>query len=54
MDKAAVIARVASDPADRLLLARVLDQYEKAERRGIPAAEVNRAVKVLARFEKQK
>ena len=35
MDKAAVIARVASDPADRLLLARVLDQYEKAERRGI-------------------
>ena len=40
MDKAAVIARVASDPADRLLLARVLDQYEKAERRGIPAATV--------------
>ena len=33
MDKAAVIARVASDPADRLLLARLYDKLTAAERR---------------------
>ena len=38
MDKSTLIAKVASDPEDRLLLARVLDKYEQMERRGIPTA----------------
>lgn len=38
MDKSTLIARVAQDPEDRLLLARVLDKYDQWERRNIPAA----------------
>lgn len=38
MDKSTLIAKVAPDPEDRLLLARVLDKYEQMERRGIPTA----------------
>lgn len=38
MDKAAIIAKVAREPEDRLLLARVLDKYEQMTRRNIPAA----------------
>lgn len=36
MDKAQLIAKVASDPEDRLLLARVLDKYDQMERRAVP------------------
>ena len=38
MDKSTLIAKVASDPEDRLLLARVLDKYDQMERRSVPAA----------------
>lgn len=38
MDKSTMIAKIASDPEDRLLLARVLDKFEQMERRGIPTA----------------
>lgn len=38
MDKATIIAKVAREPADRLLLARVLDKFEQMERRSIPTA----------------
>lgn len=38
MDKNILIAKVAQDPEDRLLLARVLDKYSQTERRGIPSA----------------
>ena len=37
MDKGALLDRVASSREERLLLARVLDKYEQAERRSIPA-----------------
>ena len=37
-EKALLIARVAQDPEDRLLLARVLDKQEQMERRNIPAS----------------
>lgn len=35
-----MIARVAQDPEDRLLLARVLDKYDQTQRRSIPSATV--------------
>ena len=38
MDKNTIIAKIASDPDDRLLLARIMDKYEQMERRGIPTA----------------
>lgn len=38
MDKALLIAKVAQDPDDRLLLARVLDKYDQTQRRSIPTA----------------
>lgn len=38
MNKTELIARAAREPEDRLLLARVLDKYEQARRRNIPAA----------------
>lgn len=38
MDKAQLIAKVAQDPADRLMLARVLDKYDQTQRRSIPSA----------------
>ena len=40
MDKNTMIARIAQDPEDRLLLARILDKYEQNQRRSIPAATV--------------
>ena len=40
MDKAAVIAKAAQEPEDRLLLARILDKYDQSQRRNIPAATV--------------
>ena len=36
MDKNTIIAKVARDSEDKLLLARVLDKYEQMERRAIP------------------
>ena len=38
MDKNTLIARVAQDGEDRLLLARILDKYSQMERRSVPAA----------------
>ena len=38
MDKNTLIAKVASDPEDRLLLARILDKYDQTQRRNIPSA----------------
>ena len=40
MDKNTLITRTAQEPADRLLLARVWDKYEQAERKNVPAATV--------------
>ena len=37
-DKATIIAKIAQEPEDRLLLARILDKYEQMERRNAPAA----------------
>ena len=36
MDKAAAIAKIAQEPEDRLLLARIWDKYEQAQRKNIP------------------
>ena len=38
MDKSNLIAKVAQEPEDRLLLARILDKYDQMERRSIPSA----------------
>lgn len=38
MDKAELIAKVAQDGADRLLLARILDKYQQSQRRNVPAS----------------
>ena len=38
MLKSELIARAAQEPSDRLLLAKVLDQYEQSQRRNVPAA----------------
>ena len=38
MEKNTLIAKVAQDPEDRLLLARVLDKYDQTQRRSIPSA----------------
>lgn len=38
MDKNELIARVACEPEDRLLLARVLDKYQQTERKCVPAS----------------
>jgi len=38
MDKNTIIAKVARDSEDKLLMARILDKYEQMDRRGIPAA----------------
>ena len=40
MDKTDLIAKTAQEPEDRLLLAKVLDKYDQAQRRNIPAATV--------------
>lgn len=40
MDKATTIAKIAQEPEDRLLLARVWDKYEQTERKSIPSATV--------------
>lgn len=40
MDKNTMIAKIAQDPEDRLLLARVLDKYDQTQRRSIPSATV--------------
>ena len=40
MDKTAAIAKIAREPEDRLLLARIWDKYEQSQRRNIPAATV--------------
>ncbi|MBD5149618.1 MAG: hypothetical protein HDT18_04445, partial [Oscillibacter sp.] len=40
MDKTTLIARIAQEPEDRLLLARVWDKYEQTERKSIPSATV--------------
>ena len=40
MDKAATIAKIAQEPEDRLLLARIWDKYEQTQRKNIPAATV--------------
>lgn len=37
MDKNTIVAKVARDSEDKLLMARILDKYEQMERRGIPA-----------------
>ena len=37
MDKNTIIAKVARDSEDKLLMARILDKYEQMERRAIPA-----------------
>jgi len=36
MDKNTIIAKIARDSEDKLLLARIFDKYEQMERRGIP------------------
>ena len=38
MDKAELIAKVAQDGEDRLLLARILDKYQQSQRRNIPVS----------------
>lgn len=38
MDKNTMIAKIAQESEDKLLLARILDKYEQMERRGIPTA----------------
>ena len=38
MDKSERIGRIAQDPEDRLLLARVLDKFQQTEQKNIPAA----------------
>ena len=38
MDKNTMISKIAQDPEDRLLLARILDKYEQTQRRSIPTA----------------
>ena len=38
MDKAELIAKVAQDGEDRLLLARILDKYQQFQRRNIPVS----------------
>lgn len=40
MDKTEMIARIAQESEDRLLLARVWDKYEQSQRKNIPAATV--------------
>lgn len=40
MDKQTMIAKIAQESEDKLLLARILDKYEQMERRGIPTATV--------------
>ena len=40
MDKHTMIAKIAQESEDKLLLARILDKYEQMERRGIPTATV--------------
>ena len=40
MDKTTIIAKIAQEPEDRLLLARVWDKYEQTERKSIPSATV--------------
>lgn len=40
MDKNLIIARVAQEPEDRLLLARVWDKFEQTERKSVPSATV--------------
>lgn len=40
MDKTDLIAKTAKEPEDRLLLAKVLDKYDQAQRRNIPSATV--------------
>lgn len=40
MDKSTLLTKIAQEPADRLLLARILDQYEQMDRRNIPTATV--------------
>lgn len=40
MDKSAIIAKIAQERSDQLLLARVWDKYEQTERKNIPAATV--------------
>lgn len=40
MDKSTVIAKIAQDPDDRLLLARVWDKYEQTQRKNIPSSTV--------------
>lgn len=40
MDKTTAIAKLAQEPEDRLLLARVWDKYEQTERKNIPSATV--------------
>ena len=40
MDKSTIIAKIAQEPEDRLLLARIWDKYEQTERKSIPAATV--------------
>ena len=37
MDKTTTIAKIAQEPEDRLLLARILDKYEQTQRKNIPA-----------------
>ncbi|MBR3704373.1 MAG: hypothetical protein IKM11_02670 [Oscillospiraceae bacterium] len=40
MDKNTIIAKIAQESEDKLLLARIWDKYEQMERRGIPTATV--------------
>lgn len=40
MDKNIIIAKIAQEPEDKLVLARIFDKYEQMERRGIPTATV--------------
>ena len=40
MDKTTTIAKIAQEPEDRLLLARVWDKYEQTERKSIPSTTV--------------
>lgn len=40
MDKNAIIAKCAQEPEDKLLLARIWDKYEQAQRKNVPAATV--------------
>ena len=38
MNKGELLRKITSDEEDRLVLARLLDQWERCERRSIPAA----------------